>query len=131
MFEESLLDVKQNNTAAKPNVHACLSAISADERPWVEGTLVSTGVTENVNCRHISDVCVAAHFIDFLETMWSEGASKAPDWHHQLVSIAQNWLSQQTMDAAPDSLLDVAEVRELEHAASPQPCSLCKFDLAT
>ena len=129
LFEDSLVDVKQSNAAAEQNVHACLSLLSAEDRPWVEGSLVATGVTKNVNCRHITDVCVAAHFVDFSETMWPDDAAEALEWHHQLISMAQNWLSKQMVDAEPDSLLDIAEVRDLQRTASPSPNSVCSVDM--
>lgn len=121
LLEDCILDVQKNSAAAEHRVQACLSELSAEERPWVEGTLVATGVTENVDCRHILDVCVAAHLTDFSQTLWPADTSEAPEFHHHVISIAQSWLSKRTLDAEPDSLLDVAEVCELQPVTlSPQ-----------
>lgn len=131
-FEACILDVQQNGAEASDRAHACLSEMAAEERPWIDSTLVASGVTENVNCAHIADVCVAAHLVDFSRTRWPPHAVDTPEWHLQVVSMAQSWLGRQTVDAAPDSLLDVAEVCEPLTASAMQaerlvvPPLLCK-----
>jgi hypothetical protein len=111
LLEECAIDVQQNAKAATQRVHDYLSKLAAEEREWTEGTLIAAGVHQNVNCSHISDVCVAAHLVDFCVTRWRAETEAAPEWHNLMVSVAQSWLTRQTVDAEPDSLLDVAEVQ--------------------
>lgn len=110
LFEACLANVQQDRAAAESSVYDCLLALSEEERPWTEGTLVQTGVTESVHCQHIPDVCVAAHFVDYSASVWAGDSTEPPEWHQDVVSLAQNWLSHRTLEAKPDSLLDVAEV---------------------